>query len=320
MRVEEADDWKENIDVIIVTFNSDAVIATALQSLPRGMNVIVVDNGSADRSVAIASAEGATCITCDGNLGFGRASNLGAERTQAEFIFFLNPDAVLDRDALEAMYRTAMRYPDAAVVGPRLVDGGGRTCLRYSSILHPLSNDAIKAPCEPEAACCMPLLTGAALLCRRAAFERVGGFDENIFLYHEDDDLCLRLERAGWSLIYEPAAEVFHASGKSSPQTAKMVRFKSAERMLSRSYIARKYALPFDWGREWRKALKRLLISIAKFDRPRLASAAGRLAALAQLSDRPAQRLHIEPSSRPEPYAAWPHRLSAASAELDRQT
>ncbi|MFZ2468744.1 glycosyltransferase family 2 protein [Parvibaculum sedimenti] len=322
MRVETADHWERNINVIIVTFNSAAVVRDAVRSLPRGMNVIVVDNASADQSVLVAGAEGARCITCDSNIGFGRASNLGAARSSAEFILFLNPDAVLGEHALEAMYRAAMRFPDAAIVGPRLIDGEGRTCLRYSSILHPLSDDALNAPCEPEGVCCMPLLTGAALLCRRSAFEQVGGFDENIFLYYEDDDLCLRLRRAGWSLLYEPEAEVFHGSGRSSPQTSAIARFKSAQRLLSRFYIAKKYALPFEPGYERRKALKRLAISVVKCDRLRFASALGRLGALAQLNDgatgqTPAQCFNSGRAQSSRHHAAGNPALTP-TAELDR--
>ncbi len=325
MRVEESDDWKKNIDVIIVTFNSAAVVERALRSLPRGVNVIVVDNASADQSVSIARAEGAVCISCESNLGFGRASNLGAKKSNAEFLFFMNPDAALCEDALKTMYRAATCFPDAGIVGPRLIDAEGRTSFRHSSILHPLTGDIVKTPCEPEAVCCIPLLTGAALLCRRAAFEQVGGFDENIFLYYEDDDLCLRLGRAGWSLICEPAAKVFHASGQSSPQTSRFVRFKSAQRLLARFYIAQKYALPFDLAREWRKALKRLAISIVKFDRLRFASALGRLAALTQLGDvaeedGASRRPHPEGSPSADLYAVARHWVTVPSPELDRQT
>lgn len=323
MSVDEADDWTKNIDVIVVTFNSNAVIRPALQSLPRGVNVTIVDNGSEDRSVETAITEGAKHVGSEGNIGFGRASNLGARKTDAEFIFFMNPDAVLSADALETMYRTALRYPDAGIIGPRLVDGEGQTCLRYSSILHPFAEAGARAPCEPEAVCCMPLLTGAAMLCRRTAFEQVGGFDENIFLYYEDDDLCLRFSKAGWSLIYEPSAEVFHASGKSSPQTPEMVRFKSAERLLSRYYIAEKYALSFDPAGERRKALKRLFISLVKFDRLRFASALGRLGALTQLSESPASRSgvpcpHVQGPVPTGVETAGRHWISASPAVVDR--
>lgn len=275
--------WAERVSVVLVTFNSADVIERAIRSLPTGVEVIVVDNASTDNSLALARAAGAFCIRNRDNLGFGSASNLGAARSCRDFILFLNPDATLRANAIEFMMAAALHHPDAGAVGPKLIDGDERSVWRYASVLQPMPSGEIRRPSEPEAACCMPLLTGAALLCRRAAFEEVGGFDENIFLYHEDDDLCLRLTRAGWSLVYEPASEVAHAFGQSSRQSDVMARFKSEQRLLSLAYISQKYDLVFDPARELRRAIKRLFIAIATFDSSRRAAALGRLDALRHL-------------------------------------
>ena len=275
--------WTSRISAVFVTFNSARVIRQALQSLPRGVEAIVVDNASEDESVSVALAEGARCIRNSENLGFGTASNLGAAECDREFILFLNPDAALTGDALKLMMETAIRYPAAGAVGPKLIAPGGRTIWRFASVLHPVPGGAFVPPDEPVAACCMPLLTGAALLCRREAFEAIGGFDRNIFLYHEDDDLSLRLTRAGWSLIYEPGARVFHAFGRSSAHSPSIARFKAEQHMLSRAYVFRKYGMRFDPGYEHRKSIKRLLIALATFDFNRRAAAFGRLDALRHL-------------------------------------
>ncbi len=276
----------DRIGIVLVTFNSADVVQRAIRSLPAGVEVIVVDNASCDGSAASAQEVGARCIRSQENLGFGKASNLGAAQSDREFILFLNPDAMLHADALETMVATASRYPDAGAVGPRFVDADGNSTWRFSSALHPVPKDGVKQAVEPDATCCMPLLTGAALLCRRTAFEEIGGFDENIFLYHEDDDLCLRLTRAGWSLIYEPDAEVFHASGQSSRRSLSLARFKSEQRVLSLAYVSRKYALTFDPHYELRRSIRRLLIAMATFQPERRAAALGRLDALRHLRAR----------------------------------
>lgn len=278
--------WVDRVSVVLVTFNSGHVIERAIRSLPSGVEVVVVDNASTDDSLELAGAAGASCIRNPHNIGFGRASNLGAAQSRREFILFLNPDAMLRPNAVEFMIAAALRHPDAGAVGPKLIDGDERSVWRYASVLQPMPHGETRHPTEPEAACCMPLLTGAALLCRRAAFEEVRGFDENIFLYHEDDDLCLRLTRAGWSLVYEPAAEVAHAFGLSSRQSDFMARFKSEQRLLSLAYISRKYDLAFDPARELRRAIKRLFIAIATLDSSRRAAALGRLDALRLLRAR----------------------------------
>ncbi|WP_339613970.1 ABC transporter transmembrane domain-containing protein [uncultured Parvibaculum sp.] len=270
------------VSVILVTHNSAEVLGNALASLPDGVEVIVVDNASKDNSLEIARAAGARCVSNANNLGFCKANNIGARTAHGEFLLLLNPDAQLDPGALETMLATAERYPDAAIVGPKLLDEAGQSVWRHKSILHPLEGRN-KAPVEPEFASCVPLLTGAAMLCRRAALQAIEGLDENIFLYHDDDDLCLRLTQQGWSLIYEPAAVVRHAFGKSCGASMELTRFKAREHMRSSIYVREKHGVPFDLARERRRNLKRLSLASIKFDRERQVAAFGRMEALAEL-------------------------------------
>ena len=222
----------DRISVVLVAHNSAAVLAEALGSIPEGVEVIVVDNASKDDSLEIARKAGARCIANKSNLGFCKGSNIGARASKREFVLFLNPDAALKKGALDILLETADRYPDAAMIGPRLLNENGESIWRHKSVLHPLGTDA-RLPVEPEYACCVPLLTGAALLCRSTAFKDVNGFDENIFLYHDDDDLSLRLTQKGWSLIYEPAAVTHHRFGKSSGTSKELTRFKAKAQSIS---------------------------------------------------------------------------------------
>lgn len=270
----------ENVSVVIVTFNSADVVEGALQSIPPGAEVIVVDNASTDASLDCARRTGARCIRNSENLGFGAACNIGARAATRDFILFLNPDAIMMPGALELMLEAALHHPDAGAVGPKLIDERRESIWRYTSPLHPISPLAQMAPQEPEALCCLPLLTGAALLCRRAALEDISGFDEEIFLYYEDDDLCVRMRKHGWSLIYEPAAVVLHLNGQSTPRSLDVTRFKSRFRVLSHIYISRKYGLHIDLARELRRTIKRLVIASILFDSERRAAAMGRLDAL----------------------------------------
>lgn len=270
------------VSVILVTHNSAEVLGDALASLPEGVEVIVVDNASKDNSLEIARAAGARCVANANNLGFSKANNIGARTAHGEFLLLLNPDAQLDPGALDTMLATAEQYPDAAIVGPKLLDEAGQSVWRHKSILHPFEGRN-KTPVEPEFASCVPLLTGAAMLCRRAALQTIEGLDENIFLYHDDDDLCLRLTRQGWSLIYEPAAVVRHAFGKSCGSSTELTRFKAREHMRSSIYVREKHGVPFDLAQERRRNLKRLGLASIKFDRERQVAAFGRLEALSEL-------------------------------------
>lgn len=270
--------------VVIVAFNSSGVLKRALDSIPAGPEIVVVDNASTDDSARIAQKSGVRCIRNEVNIGFGAASNIGAASFRREYILFLNPDAVLQDGALETMVSALDRHRDAGAAGPRLVDDTEHTQWRYKSILHPESELTIRPSVEPEGDCCVPLLTGAALLCRRSVFEAIGGFDENIFLYYEDDDISLRLTRAGSSLIYVPGATVYHAFGRSSGAFTETVRFKYKHMLRSKAYVSEKYGLAFRRRNERLKAFQRLVFAIVKFDRHRRAAAMGTLDGLSSLS------------------------------------
>lgn len=298
------------ISVVIVAYNSAAVLGKALDAIPSGVEIIVVDNASEDNSLQIARDAGAKCIANTSNLGFSKGSNIGARGSKREFILFLNPDAVIKEGAMDILLAAADRYPSSALIGPRLLDVNGKSVWRYKSRLHPIEKNT-RPPVEPEFACCVPLLTGAALLCRRKAFEDVGGFDENIFLYHDDDDLSLRLTQKGWSLIYEPAAEVHHAFGTSSGSSRELTRFKASAQVRSYAYVSKKHGLDYSLMRERRKALKRLALAVVRLDRSRQAAAFGRLDGLSELAQSMPDLLSApvdtngEVASDPKTLKAW---------------
>jgi GT2 family glycosyltransferase len=266
--------------VVIVTYNSAAVLPGCLDSLPPGTPVVVVDNASDDSSAAIAAAHGATVLRQDRNLGFGTACNRGAAAVPGADLLFLNPDARPEPGALERLAATLAAFPDAGAVGPLLHGDDGRPGLRDGSPLH----DRPEGPPlpSPVGPCCWPLLTGAALLVRRAAFDTLGGFDEAIFLYHEDDDLSLRLRQAGWSLIVEPGARVFHEPARSSPRRFAAIRVREAHAARALLYVTTKHGRPLDLARLRRKTWRRLLLAVLLADRRRLAKAMGVLSVLAE--------------------------------------
>src|SRR6516165_5803979 len=107
-----------SIGFIVVTFNSAAVLRDCLASIPAGREIIVVDNCSQDQSVAIARSFGTQIIANHKNLGFGAACNLGAKRLLAPYVFFLNPDAVLEKDALLELEKAIAKFPDAGGFAP----------------------------------------------------------------------------------------------------------------------------------------------------------------------------------------------------------
>jgi GT2 family glycosyltransferase len=102
------------------------------------------------------------------------------------------------------------------------------------------------------------VLSGAALFMRRAAFEAVGGFDVRIFLYHEDDDLSLRLRKQAGKLMFIRAAQVVHLEGRSSSRSAEIAALKAWHMGRSRVYVTRKHGRPAPFARALGSAIRQL--------------------------------------------------------------
>ena len=225
------------IDVVVVSYRSRATLrgcVEPLAAMPR-VRVTVVDNASPDDSVAtIADIEGIDIVRAPRNGGFAYGCNLGVARGRAPMLLFLNPDARIAAESLDALV-TAMRSdPRAALVGPRILDDDGslawsvrrfprlRSTFAKALFLHRVwprarwTDELVRDPAVYERAATAEWLSGACMLVRRDAYEAIGGFDEGLFLYCEDTDLCLRLWQSGHTVRFEPAALVHHVGGASS--------------------------------------------------------------------------------------------------------
>jgi len=211
------------VSVVIVTYNSAHCLPQALRSLPAGVEAIVVDNASADRSAEIAEQLGARVIRNARNLGFGRACNRGAAVARGEFLLFFNPDAVMAPGALKALVAAAKDHPEAAAFQANLV--------------RPTADPADEA-CEGVRPA--EHLLGAALFVRKADFDAVGGFDENIFLYYEDTDLSVRLAARG-PLLIVLGARVLHVPGHGVKLSLRQRFIKYRHFAHSRIYFGRKH-------------------------------------------------------------------------------
>ena len=208
------------VSAVIVTHNSAEVIESCLKSVGRAAEVIVVDNASADSTLETVESvhRPALIVKIADNLGYGAAANEGFSRATREFLLLINPDAALEDQALERLVAAADRYQRAGIVAPRLVDADGHVQRSHDAGLFAREGLARKrTDPDPEGDISAGFLSGAVMLLRKEAVDAAGGFDPAIFLYYEDDDLCLRLREKGWSLVLVPAAAARHIGGASEP-------------------------------------------------------------------------------------------------------
>src|SRR5579864_2734244 len=234
------------IGIIIVTYNSAAVIGPCLDAaLASGAEVLVVDNASADGTVAEAVRRGARVIANPSNLGFAAAVNQGFVVLNCPYVLLLNPDAVLS-SGLEPL-REACDLPRAAGAGGQLLDSSGRPQVGFMVRKFPTSAALILEsvllnriwPGNPINAAYRGLgldystlqpveqPAGAFLMIRRDLWEELGGFDEQFWpLWFEDVDFCRRAADRGYLLYFVPQAVVKHTGAHSIPAlTLEMRRF-----------------------------------------------------------------------------------------------
>jgi len=246
-----------SITLAVVSWNTREPLDRCLASL-RGdaeaglAEVWIVDNGSGDGSAELVRERHrfARLLEPGENLGYGRAVNLVAERTDTPWIVAANADVELPPGTLVALLAAAERHPEAGVIAPKLVDAGGAP----EHSIHPFQTPAVAAlynlglhRLAPRAAARLPLpghfdpeapravdwAHGAFLLIRREAFEAAGGFDPGQWIYAEDVELGYRMRDAGWEVHYAPTVEVRHLGGAA---TATAFGASTAARRLDATY------------------------------------------------------------------------------------
>ncbi|MEM6891618.1 MAG: glycosyltransferase family 2 protein [Pseudomonadota bacterium] len=239
-----AADAISQITVVTVAYNSMAVLPDMLDSLPSGMAIVIVDNSPVKNEALNVLAEryGAKLFRNDVNLGFGAGCNRGAAMATTPFIMFLNPDAEAKEGCFETLMGAVERHPQAVAFNPRTLNGKGRVTFKRRSNLLP-KQPRLNGP-PPENDMEVPVLTGAAIFVAKDVFDRVGGFDEDIFLYYEDDDLSIRLAEHG-PLMHIPSAVVRHNDGHSTERSPDTAFFKAYHLARSRVYAQVKHEVPF---------------------------------------------------------------------------
>lgn len=177
----------------------------------------LLDNDSGERLDDL-SARFPNCRTfvAQRNLGFGAGHNLLARKTGASYLWILNPDVELvSPDAAAGLLGAVTSGDETKAAGPKLLTTGGTAQPYDHGRLRGFRaqiavNGGHSYWRQTDTRREVAWVSGAALLIERAAFAALGGFDENLFLYKEEEDLCLRLRAAGGQVIYEPAVRVRH--------------------------------------------------------------------------------------------------------------
>ena len=202
------------------------------------MELIIVDNDSQDDSVSVMRAaikdkqyKNVQVIAHPSNAGFGAGCNVGAAVATGDYILFLNNDTVVQDSGIWNMVQYLHAHPDIAILGGKLHNADGSVqassgnfyTLWYATLL--LFGGQKFGPLDksPTSIQKVDWVKGALLLIRRKAFEELGGFDEKIFMYTEDMELCYRAHMAGKRIYFYPDVQIVHKEHGSANRTFAIV-------------------------------------------------------------------------------------------------
>jgi GT2 family glycosyltransferase len=227
------------LSIVIVTYNSRDDIERCLHSILHNRpaidhEILVVDNASPDGTAALVRERwpGVRVLDAGSNVGFAAANNIGIRATFGELVLLLNPDTLVPAGALDRLVGALDARHDAAVAGPRIVDGSGRAELSFGRMMSPLAELRQKLLVAghgrgvPGIAGHVERITrgerlvdwvsGACLLVRRADADAVGLLDERYFMYAEDVDFCAAIRARRRHVLFTAAAEITHFRGRSA--------------------------------------------------------------------------------------------------------
>ncbi len=222
-----------DVSAIVVTYNALPWIEPCLESV-RGHETIVVDNGSTDGTVDIVRERFPEARLLEqGNLGLAAGWNAGMAVASGRYFLILNADAWLTDESLDRLVAFADERPEAAIIGPRLLNPDGtlqrsvrgfptlwRLATEYfflrklapgSRLLNGFYAGGFAHDDVREA----DFVMGACMLVRREAVDAVGPLDEDFFLFSEETDWAYRFAQAGWKVLFFPGAECVHVGGAS---------------------------------------------------------------------------------------------------------
>lgn len=222
------------LTISIVSFNSDGYLLDCLDSIRKisdeaHVKVWIVDNNSNDGSIKSAKENfpDYQYVINPNNLGFSKAQNIALKKTNTEYVLILNPDSKLIPGVIKHMLEFMDKNPDVGVSScmvekeDGLIDWASHrgfptpwTSFKYyilgDDTLYHLKGSDMSKPHEVDS------ISGAFFLTRKSVLDKVGLFDENFFMYGEDLDLCLRIKKAGYKVMFVPDVKIVHYKGVSS--------------------------------------------------------------------------------------------------------
>jgi len=191
---------RQNLTIVIVTLKSENIIDKCIKSIDENIPIIIVENSNNKKfKEEIENRyKNVKCILSGDNLGMGRANNIGIKFAETDYVFIINPDVILEKNTLNEIYENSKKIKKFSLLSPINSD------LNFPNYKGREINKNDYSPFQVD------YIDGFSMLINKKNFINNIYFDENIFLYLENDDLCLRVTRQGGLVYIIPTSKVLH--------------------------------------------------------------------------------------------------------------
>lgn len=259
---------KLDVSIIYVYYNTPREILDSFKSLTVAAadlkyEVIILDNNSPKPLPSMLYKNKLIKVLENSkNVGYGAGANKAAEEAKGEYLFVLNPDTICKENSIKLLLDRAKKDKKVGVMGPQQIDKNGK-------ILHSIGS----MPKLPDALFALSFLNkvwpenhyskkywakkldrtieqetdtvgGACMFFPKKVFEKVGGFDERFFMYFEEADICWRIKKLGYKILYYPKAKIIHLVAKSNSNKKRIRKnFEESRYKFFKKYYPRSLAL-----------------------------------------------------------------------------
>ena len=251
---------RQNLSIVIVTFKSELVIHECIKSIEKDIKIIVVENS--DNSLFKEELENTydnvSCILTSENLGMGVANNIGIKKAKTDFVLILNPDVILETSTINELIIASQKNTNFAILAPISVD------VEYPN--YKLFNDE-KNNKESDFSFKVKSVDGFAMLFNKKHLDEVLSkdyFDQNFFMYLENDDLCKRITQINENIFIVPKSKIKHlgAKGVNEKYNKEIELSRNWHWIWSKFYFNKKH---FGYSKAFQNGLPKFISSLIKY-------------------------------------------------------
>ena len=201
---------RQNLSIVIVTFRSDMIIHECIRSIDKDIKIIIVENSNNNqfKEELETKYNNVSCILSSDNLGMGAGNNIGIKKAETDFVLILNPDVILEKTTINELIIASQKISNFAILAPISSD------VDYPN--YRLENNK-KIIIKNEFPFKVKSIDGFAMLFNKKRLNKIiydNYFDENFFMYLENDDLCKRIIEANENIYIAPISKIKHLGGK----------------------------------------------------------------------------------------------------------